>query len=62
MQAEITQAIIQKIPLLTEEQQQKILEIIEDFLSSEDREAVWLKLKKAVADNRINLGENNLTK
>jgi hypothetical protein len=33
MQTEITQTIFQKVPLLSEEQQKKILEMTETFLS-----------------------------
>lgn len=60
MQTEITQTIFQKIPLLTEDQQQKILEITESYLSSQKTETAWDKLKNAVAENKINSGEGDL--
>ena len=60
MQTEITQTIVQKLPLLNEEQQKKILEITESFLSREANEFAWAKLKKAVAENQINSGLGDL--
>ncbi|MDQ3323548.1 MAG: hypothetical protein M3525_14120 [Acidobacteriota bacterium] len=52
MQTELTQTIFQKIPLLTEEQQQKILEITENYLSGEQAANGWGKLKRAIAENK----------
>lgn len=56
MQTELTRTIFQKIPLLTEEQQQKILEITENYLSGEQTANAWGKLKRAIADNKIDSG------
>lgn len=56
MQTELTQTILQKIPLLTEEQQQKILEITENYLSGERAANGWGKLKRAIAENKIDSG------
>ena len=60
MHAEITEAIIQKVPLLTEEQQQKLLSITESFLNEAEREKGWSALKKAIAENQINSGLGDL--
>lgn len=60
MQSEIIQTIIQKVPLLTEQQQLKILEITDTFLNEKSAENAWGKLKKAVAENKINSGLGDL--
>ncbi len=60
MQTEITQTIFQKVPLLSEEQQKKILEMTETFLSDKQASRAWEKLKKAVAENKFDSGLGDL--
>ena len=54
MNTQITQTITRKIPLLTEEQQRKVLELTETFLRGNTTEDAWARLKKAVQENQIN--------
>lgn len=56
MQTETTQIIFEKIPMLNEEQQRKILEMTESFLSNDSAKEAWTKLRKAVAKNQIDSG------
>jgi len=56
MQTDTAQNIFQKIPMLTEEQQKKILEITESFLSEDSAQRAWAKLKEAVSENQIASG------
>ncbi len=60
MQTELTRTILKKVPLLSDEQQQKILEITETFLSGKETETAWQKLKSAVAKNKIDSGLGDL--
>lgn len=60
MQTEITQTIIQKVPMLSDEQQRKLLSITESFLNETATETSWSALKKAIADNQINSGVGDL--
>lgn len=60
MQTEITQTIIQKVPMLSDEQQRKLLSITESFLNETATETGWSALKKAIADNQINSGVGDL--
>jgi hypothetical protein len=62
MQTEITQIIIQKVPMLSEEQQRKLLSITESFLNETATQTGWSALKKAIADNQINSGVGDLAK
>ena len=62
MQTEITQTIIQKVPMLSDEQQRKLLSITESFLNETATETSWSALKKAIADNQINSGVGDLAK
>ena len=62
MQTEITQTIIQKVPMLSDEQQRKLLRITESFLNETATETGWSALKKAIADNQINSGVGDLAK
>jgi hypothetical protein len=41
MQTELTRTILKKVPLLSDEQQRKILEITETFLSGKETETTW---------------------
>jgi hypothetical protein len=49
MQTDTAQSIFQKIPMLSEEQQQTILEMTESFLSEDSAQKASVKLKEAVA-------------
>jgi hypothetical protein len=60
MQTEITQTIIQKVPMLSDGQQRKLLSITESFLNETATETGWSALKKAIADNQINSGVGDL--
>jgi len=60
MQTQITQTIFQKVPMLTEEQQKKVLELTETLLSGGSDADAWAKLKKAVKENQINSGLGDL--
>ena len=60
MQTEITQTIIQKVSMLSDEQQRKLLSITESFLNETATETGWSALKKAIADNQINSGVGDL--
>ncbi len=60
MQTEITQTIIQKVPMLSEDEQKKMLELMESFLNRRNTEDAWAKLKTAVEENRINSGLGDL--
>jgi hypothetical protein len=62
MQTEITQTIIQKVSMLSDEQQRKLLSITESFLNETTTEKGWSALKKAIADNQINSGVGDLAK
>ncbi len=62
MQTEITQTIIQKVPMLSDEQQRKLLSITESFLNETATETGWSALKKAIADNQIDSGVGDLAK
>jgi hypothetical protein len=62
MQTEITQTIIQKVSMLSDEQQRKLLSITESFLNETTTETGWSALKKAIADNQINSGVGDLAK
>ena len=62
MQTEITQTIIQKVPMLSDEQQRRLLSITESFLNETATETGWSALKKALADNQINSGVGDLAK
>lgn len=59
MQTDTAQNIFQKVPMLTEEQQKKILEMADSFLTSDATQNAWRDLKKAIADNQINFGRGD---
>ncbi|HLA94222.1 MAG TPA: hypothetical protein VK612_00770 [Pyrinomonadaceae bacterium] len=53
MQTDTAQSIFQKIPMLSEDQQQEILEMTESFLSEDSAQKASIKLKEAVADAHL---------
>ncbi|MGQ0540759.1 MAG: hypothetical protein ACT4O9_02765 [Blastocatellia bacterium] len=59
MQTYTAQSIIQKVPMLTEEQQKTILEITESFLSDDSAKEAWAKIGGSISENEIdsNSGE-----
>jgi len=59
MQTDLTRTICQRVQLLSQEQQQKILEITENFLSGEETQTAWQKLKTAEAKHREGFDFNN---
>lgn len=44
MQTEITNTIIQKVPMLSDEQQQKILEFVDKLLDEQKSPSIWQRL------------------
>lgn len=56
MQTDTAQSIIQKVPMLTEEQQKKILEMADSFLSDDSAEEAWTNLRKSISENRVDTG------
>lgn len=56
MQTDTTQSIFQKVPMLTEEQKRKVLEMTESFLSHDSAKEAWASLRKAISDNQIDSG------
>jgi len=60
MQTDTTQTIFQKVPMLTEEQQKKILEMTESFLSDDSANEAWAKLKETIAENQVETGLGDL--
>lgn len=59
MQTDTAQNIFQKVPMLTEEQQKKLLEMADSFLTSDASQNAWRDLKKAIADNQIESGRGD---
>jgi len=49
MQTEITQTIVQKIPQLTEEQQRKMLELMDKMLEEQKPSNNWQRLDERLA-------------
>ena len=62
MQSKLVQEIMGKVQLLSEEQQLKILEMVENFLMENQIQKSSEKLKKDIAENEFDSSLPEITK